>query len=539
MAALVSEWLHLIVRWMHILAGIMWIGTSIFFNWLDSHLDKPEVARKGVEGELWMVHSGGFYQVEKKLVAPSEMPRTLHWFKWEAYFTWLTGIVLLGLVYYAGGGVLLVDPSVSSIPVHTAIGIGLGTILLSWLFYDTLWKSPLGQSTLLAGAISFAFVIGAAYGFGKVFSGRAAYIHTGAMMGTWMVGNVAMRIIPAQRALVAAVKEGRAPDAALGKRAKQRSRHNNYMTYPVVFIMLSNHFPSTYGSTWAWAVLAGLMILGASVRHFENTGDRSPGIVFGVLAVIVLIANSSLTSTAASSAGGGQPLPLVFAPNKGGAESPPDGFDPKSLGTVRIAVHFDGTVPPPIELAIPSTCAPDAKGPFFSNTALVKAGLVQNAFVWIDKGIEGWKEAPPNDEVTVDQRACMYGPHVLGAQVGQRVTFLNSDPVFHNVRTIAKDNPPFNEAIATKDMRLTKTFGRPEIMVNAKCDVHPWMSGFVGVVPHPYFAVSDEKGEIVLENVPAGEVEVAAWHEVFGRVSQRVTVKPTETTKADLGLPGK
>jgi uncharacterized membrane protein/plastocyanin len=538
MGAIVGEWLHLVVRWMHILAGIMWIGTSIFFNWLDSHLDKPRVVRAGVEGELWMVHSGGFYQVEKKLVAPSEMPPTLHWFKWEAYFTWITGMVLLGLVYYAGGGALLVDSSVSDVSVPVAIGIGLGTILLSWFFYDTLWRSPIGESTLLGAVICFAVVIGAAYGFGRVLSGRAAYIHCGAMMGTWMVGNVWMRIIPAQKALVEAVKEGRAPDALLGKRAKQRSRHNNYMTYPVVFIMLSNHFPGTYGSAWAWAILGGLMLLGASVRHFENTGDRSPGLVFALLGVVLVLANSSLTGAGAGAGGGGGTgLPVVAAPSKGGPSFTPNGMDAKSLGTLKATVTFAGTPPAPKEVQIPANCAPDLKGPVFDNKALVKDGKLQNAFVWLDEAID-WKDAPPNDEVLLDQRACTYGPHVLGAQVGQRVTFLNSDPVFHNVRTIAKDNPPFNEAMATKDMRLTKTFGRPEIMVNAKCDVHPWMSSFIGVVAHPYFAVSNERGEVTLENVPAGEHTLAAWHELFGKVTAKVTTVPKETTKVDLAFKG-
>ena len=540
MGALVSEWLHLTVRWMHILAGIMWIGTSIFFNWLDSHLEKPETAKKGVEGELWMVHSGGFYQVEKKLVAPSEMPKTLHWFKWEAYFTWITGMVLLGLVYYAGGGVLLLDASVSNVSATTAMAIGLGTIAVSWVLYDLMWLSPIGKSMLVGGVITFGFVVASAWFFGRFFSGRAAYIHTGAMMGTWMVANVAMRIIPAQRALVAAVKEGRAPDAALGKRAKQRSRHNNYMTYPVIFIMLSNHFPTTYGSTMAWAVLGGLMLVGAGARHFENTGDRSPGVVFAILAVIILLANSRLTSTSTAGesggSGGGQTLPLVFAPSKGGPADAPAG---KATGTVRAVVKFAGTVPPQLELAIPANCAPDVKGPFFSNTALVKAGLVQNAFVWLEKGAGEWAEAPPAEEVVVDQRACMYGPRVVGALVGQKVTFLNSDPVFHNVRSIAKENATFNEAMASKGMRLTKTFGHPEIMVNAKCDVHPWMNGFVGVLPHPYFAVSSDKGAIVLENVPVGEVEIAAWHEVFGRVSARVKVEPKGTATTELVLPGK
>jgi plastocyanin len=307
-----------------------------------------------------------------------------------------------------------------------------------------------------------------------------------------------------------------------------------------VFIMLSNHFPSTYGSTWAWAILGGVMLLGALVRHFENTGDRSPGLVLAFLGVVLVVANSSLTGRASTTdEGGGQPLPQLFASDKGGAESAPSGYDAKTLGEIRVTVHYDGAVPPAIALAIPSTCAPGKSGPFFSNTALVKSGRVQNAFVWIDKGIDNYKDPPPAEEVMVDQRTCMYGPHVVGAMVGQRVTFLNSDPVFHNVRTIAKENATFNEAMANKDSRVTKTFTRPEIMVNAKCDVHPWMSGFVGVVAHPYFAVSNEKGEILLENVPSGDFEIAVWHEVLGRISAKVHVTPKETAKIDVALPGK
>src|SRR5262249_19671437 len=317
---------------------------------------------------------------------------------------WITGMVLLGLVYYAGGGALLVDPSVSETSVPVAIAIGLGTILVSWFFYDTLWNSSVGKSTVAAALTSFAFVVGAAYFFGRFLSGRAAFIHSGAMMGTGMVGNVWRRIIPAQRALVAAVKEGRTPDATLGARAKQRSRHNNYMTYPVVFIMLSNHFPSTYGSTWAWAVLGGLMLLGMAARHFENTGDRSPGIVFGILGVVLILANSSLTPTGATGRGAVSGLPAVAAPSKGGPDFTPNGMDAKSLGTLKATVTFTGTAPAPKEVQIPGNCAPGLKGPVFDNKALVKDGKLQNAFVFIDEPI-AWKDPPSNEEVLLDQRA--------------------------------------------------------------------------------------------------------------------------------------
>src|SRR4051812_890913 len=195
MDANVADWLHLAFRWMHIIAAVMWIGSSIFFNWLDSHLEKRADAKEGVEGELWMVHSGGFYQVEKKLVAPSELPATLHWFKWEAAFTWISGICLLVLLYYMGGGMLLVDPGVSSISVPKAILLCVGTLVVTWAIYDAVWNSPLGKGSGTGAIVMMvAMIVGVALGLSKVLSGRAAYMHVGAMMGTWMVANVWMRI---------------------------------------------------------------------------------------------------------------------------------------------------------------------------------------------------------------------------------------------------------------------------------------------------------------------------------------------------------
>ena len=531
MGAFVGEWLHLIVRWMHVLAGIMWIGSSIFFNWLDSHLEKT--GKPGVEGELWMVHSGGFYQVEKKHIAPSEMPKTLHWFKWEAGFTWLTGFFLLVLVFYMGGGILLVDPHVSDIGVPAATALCIGLLVVSWFVYDIFWSSPLAKNNTLGVAIMVAMIVGCAYTLTHVLSGRAAYIHTGAMMGTWMAWNVWVRIIPAQKALVAATKAGTKPDPEYGRKAKQRSRHNNYMTYPVIFIMLSNHFPSTYGSDLNWLILAGLMLAGALVRHFENTGDRSPAWVFAALTVVALVADSSIASPPAAEGGStASDEPVISAPSTGGASGP--GVDAANAGTIRGVVHFAGPTPARKMVAIPSTCAP-GKGSAFANDALVKDGLLQNAFVWIKGGLDTYdgKDGPPQEEVVLDQKACMYSPRIVGAQVGQRVTFVNSDPVLHNVRAVSEKNPTFNANMAAKGMRLGKTFTSQEVMVGAKCDVHPWMSGFVGVVKHPFFAVSGANGEVSLTNVPRGDYVLEAWHEIYGRQIAKVTVTPKGTAQAE------
>jgi uncharacterized membrane protein len=272
MPAHLNEWLNLIIRWMHLIAGISWIGSSFFFMWMDSHLEEPKERsdrKKDVEGELWMVHSGGFYLVEKYLIKPGWVPDKLHWFKWEATFTWITGFFLLGVVYYMGGGLYLIKPE-SGISSGVATAIGLGALAGSWLVYDLLWKYVFANNAKVGSAVSFALAMGIAYGLSQVFSGRGMFIHIGAIFGTLMVANVWMRILPAQQKMIDATQRGEVPDYTPGIRAKQRSVHNNYMTFPVLFIMLSNHFPSTYGHTHNWLILAGIIVCGAGIRHFMN-----------------------------------------------------------------------------------------------------------------------------------------------------------------------------------------------------------------------------------------------------------------------------
>jgi len=275
---------------------------------MDRSLVAPSRPREGdVVGELWMVHSGGFYEVVKRRVlAPGEMPRTLHWFMWEAYTTWITGMLLLGIVYYFSGGVYLIDRSVSGLGLGAAIGISLGLLVAAWLVYDALWRSPLARSPALAAGVGFALIVATSYGLTRIYPGRAAFIQLGAMLGTIMVTNVAHVIIPAQRAMVAATRAGRAADAALGVRAKQRSTHNHYLTLPVLFTMLSNHFPSTYGSRHAWLVLALLVITGAALKYVMNYRARShPSVVLAgaaaLVAAVALTARPSPGTRAAAS----------------------------------------------------------------------------------------------------------------------------------------------------------------------------------------------------------------------------------------------
>jgi uncharacterized membrane protein len=270
---LLTEWLNLIIRWFHVIAGIMWIGSSLFFIWLENHLIKGPDAKPGEEGEVMMLHGGGYWHVVKRQLEPGNLPEPLHWFYWEAYATWLSGFALLTVVYYLGGKAYLVDPAIADISGTAAIAIGIGSLVVSWLFYDSLWASKLGEKTTVAAALTAGYLIAAAYGLTHVFSGRAAFIHMGAIIGTIMAFNVWRRIIPGQRVIVAAVKAGQSYDPTPGKKARMRSRHNNYFTYPVVFIMISNHFPSTFGNDWNWVILAVLMVAAALVKHFLNISD--------------------------------------------------------------------------------------------------------------------------------------------------------------------------------------------------------------------------------------------------------------------------
>ncbi|MEP7005314.1 MAG: urate hydroxylase PuuD [Sphingomonas bacterium] len=267
-----AEWLNLAIRWLHLTAGIAWIGSSFYFIWLDNHLTAP--AGGEASGELWAVHGGGFYHNQKYQVAPAQMPDRLHWFKWEAYFTWISGFSLLVLIYYVGAQSFLIDPAKAALSPAEAIAIGLAALVVGWFFYDLLCRSPLGNNNRLLGVVWFGFLLVAAILLDRLFNARAAYMHIGAIIGSVMVGNVFFVIIPNQRKVVADLIAGRTPDPALGKAAKQRSLHNNYMTLPVLFIMISHHYPMTYGAERPWLVLALLGLTGVAVRHVFNLRHR-------------------------------------------------------------------------------------------------------------------------------------------------------------------------------------------------------------------------------------------------------------------------
>ncbi|HTM22888.1 MAG TPA: urate hydroxylase PuuD, partial [Kofleriaceae bacterium] len=269
----ISDWAHLLLRWGHLVFGAAWIGASFYFNWLNNQLRPPREPERGVGGELWAVHGGYFYRVLKYQVAPEKLPATLHWFKWEAYLTWLTGIGLLAVVYYMQADVYMARPG-SGLSAATSVHIGMATIAGGFLAYHFLCKTPLVDRRPLFAGLGLAAVAGIAYGLNQVMGARAAYIHVGALLGTCMALNVFFVIIPNQRKMVADMIAGREPDARVGKAGALRSLHNNYMTLPVLWIMVSNHFPGTFGHAQGWAILAAVAVIGGGVRHWFNLHGR-------------------------------------------------------------------------------------------------------------------------------------------------------------------------------------------------------------------------------------------------------------------------
>ena len=266
-----NEWLDLLVRWLHVIAAIAWIGASFYFIALDNHLRPPADeadAERGVGGEAWEIHGGGFYQVQKYQVAPRKLPEPLYWFKWEAYTTWLSGFALLIILYYFNANTYLIDKSVADLQPWQAIAISVALLVAAWVVYDALCRVI--SNDLVLAAVLTGLITLAAWGVSHLFSGRAEYIQIGAMLGTMMAGNVLFVIIPAHWELIRAKEAGREPDALPGLRAKQRSVHNNYLTLPVVFTMISNHFPATYGHSYSWLILVALLVIGAWVRLFFN-----------------------------------------------------------------------------------------------------------------------------------------------------------------------------------------------------------------------------------------------------------------------------
>ncbi|HED14112.1 MAG TPA: hypothetical protein ENI62_10765 [Gammaproteobacteria bacterium] len=295
MESYILDWFNLLLRFLHVITGIAWIGASFYFIWLDNSLQTPPEwkQKKGIYGDLWAIHGGGFYEVAKYRNAPEQLPVTLHWFKWEAYATWITGFILLSLIYYLGADTYLIDPEKADLKQWQAIAIGIAVLAAGWFIYDLACRSPLAEHGLLFGLIMLLIIALTAWGLSQLFTDRAVYIHIGALIGTAMAANVYFTIIPAQRELVRAMEAGDVPDPMWGIRAKLRSTHNNYATLPVIFIMTSNHYPMTYSHPYGWLVLVALVAIGAWARHFFNLrhkGITRPMILVSALAALAIVA---------------------------------------------------------------------------------------------------------------------------------------------------------------------------------------------------------------------------------------------------------
>jgi uncharacterized membrane protein len=313
----IGDWLALVLRWTHVIAGIAWIGSSFYFVALDAGLTRDATLEPGVGGESWQVHGGGFYRIQKYLVAPSFLPKELTWFKWEAYATWIFGFLLLVVLYYGQPGLYLIDRGVADLDPPTAVLIAVLTLPIGWLIYDTLCQSSLGRTPLRLSIAGLVVLLVAIWGLTHLFSGRGAFMQIGALVGTIMVGNVFFVIIPNQEKIVAALLAGREPDPALGLQGKQRSLHNNYLTLPVVFLMISNHYPFLSAGKSSWIVVSGVFVAGFLVRHFFNMrhGGRQPQWWLLPAAGALVLALAVLT-TPPKSIGGvadAQAAPVAFA----------------------------------------------------------------------------------------------------------------------------------------------------------------------------------------------------------------------------------
>lgn len=271
------SWAEFAVRWLHVITAIAWIGSSFYFIALDLGLRRHDQLPAGAAGDEWQVHGGGFYHIQKYLVAPAHLPEHLTWFKWESYATWLSGFALLAIVYYGSADLYLIDAEKLELSTLAAIALSIGSLVLVWGVYSLLCRATLGQNATLLMVILYVFLIALSWGFHQIFTGRAAFIHLGAVTATIMSANVFMVIIPNQKIVVADLKAGRTPDAKYGQIAKQRSTHNNYLTLPVIFLMLSNHYPLAFATEYSWIIASLVFLMGVTIRHYFNTGHARKG----------------------------------------------------------------------------------------------------------------------------------------------------------------------------------------------------------------------------------------------------------------------
>ncbi len=519
-------------RWLHITVAVAWIGTSIFFMWLDRSFEvNAESKNTGHVGEVWMVHGGGFYRVEKLLIGPTKIPEHLHWFKWESYWTWLSGIFLIIMIFYTGNGSFLLDSSVSNLNYWQAFSLSVFSIIGSWFFYDYLWEQNFIKTKAWVGhLITLTWLAGMSYLLCHSLSGRAAYMNIGSMLGTWMTANVFLRIIPRLLNAVEAAKRSEPVNPEWAKNAKNRSTHNTYFTLPVIFIMISNHFPNTYGHKFNWLILLLIGAAGACIREYFvvrlKEPKRSKSFLAAGIAIIVCVITFSRENQNSI-----PPLQTTLS-------APPQAPKLQELNSgIKGIVSFTGPLPPREKLLLPLMCALDGQTKVYANDISIKNGKLKNVLVRITKGLEGQVFAEiPQQSVTLDQKYCQYEPRIVGVRVGQKIEFLNSDPVFHNVKSLSKNNAEFNVAMPNKNDRITQVFSKPEILLQTKCSVHPWMSAWVAVIDHPFFSVTNDNGEFKIIGLPPGSYSLEAWHEIFGTQIKEIEIKANEVLSLEFGF---
>lgn len=308
---IILDWLQFAARWLHVITAIAWIGSSFYFIALDLGLRKTNDLPDGAYGEEWQVHGGGFYHIQKYLVAPDHLPDHLTWFKWESYWTWLSGFILLCLTYYMSAEIYLIDANKFDIPVWAGIAISIASLVIGWFAYDLVCKSKFGDDNTRLTLTLYVVLVALAWGFTQIFTGRAAFLHIGAITATWMSANVFLIIIPNQKIVVADLKAGKTPDAKYGQIAKQRSTHNNYLTLPVIFFMLSNHYPLAFATEYNWAIAALVLLMGVTIRHYFNSMHARTGkpawtwvatvALFGAIMYLSTFAPSTPTDTEGAS----------------------------------------------------------------------------------------------------------------------------------------------------------------------------------------------------------------------------------------------
>lgn len=393
--AFLLDWLNLLLRWAHLVVGISWIGTSFFFIWLDLALRRQDGQAPGIQGSAWLVHGGGFYDVSKYTVAPAALPPELHWFRWEAYLTWATGLGLLIVLYYLQASLYLIDPSRVPLSPFQASLLGLGSLLAGWFLYDALVRR-LGEQPVLLAILLFVVIIAAAWGYGAAFSGRGALIHVGALVGTWMAANVFAVIIPNQKRIAASLLRHEAPDPALGRAGKLRSVHNNYLTLPVLLLMVSNHYPFLTGHRQLWLVVALIVLAGVSVRHLLNrfeAGDPARRYAWALPAAVAGLAGLVVATAPPR-------LPLVSAPDDAAV---------LVIARTHCAVcHADRPSFPGFALA-PKDFRAETLDQLRQNAPRVHAQAVANAAM-----------PPGNVTGITDQERAMLGAWLNGAQAAGR-----------------------------------------------------------------------------------------------------------------------